>query len=402
MRTLADFAVDAAWRSGAIALAALAAMPLLRRVRGALRHALLVAVLVACACVPFVNVSQWTGGLQPAGERRAEVRRAAFVVIAGIYGVLTTRAAFVLAKAIARSERLRRRAKKRVQVTDDVTTPVTVGIFSPVVLIPRALPRSLRRAVLGHELAHVRRRDTLLQLIVELITLPVAFHPLVQRLKRHAATARELACDDAVTASHVAPRDYARALLGVAGTPADAIAFGAADALETRLLALRTPIPRRGIVAALLGAAIVAVVAGAVSHFPLTLFGSGRSGFNGAWVLDRAATQFGPIEPYDAFAQSLGFDGKRLTSSQTRVRRGHAQYVGWAVRTDGVTRPVKVDGLHGHENARWDGNALLLDLRTTGHSEQTRAFLADPDTLVCEGHITKGTYRFVFRRKEAR
>jgi beta-lactamase regulating signal transducer with metallopeptidase domain len=45
----------------------------------------------------------------------------------------------------------------------DVTAPVTVGLLRPVVLLPAGWGRwdaRTRRAVLAHEFAHIRRRDT--------------------------------------------------------------------------------------------------------------------------------------------------------------------------------------------------------------------------------------------------
>jgi hypothetical protein len=420
-RSLADFAVTAAWRSGIVALAALAALPLLRRTSGRVRHAVLVAVLIACAVVPFVRVAKppafaiarvettrvldvgRASARPPQGRADA---RPTFSIVAAVYLLLSARAGIALMRALANASRLRRTATKRVTFTGAVTTPITVGLLRPAILLPATLPRQLLRPVLGHELAHVRRRDALLQLLVELLTLPVAFHPLVQRLKRHAATAREVACDEAVTAMHVAPRDYARALVAVAtnAVPQAALAFGAAEALETRLLALRDPIPRRNLAAAAIVVAVVAAIAGGVSRFPLALFGSGRDDFNGRWLLDRDATRYGPIAPYQTFAQSLAWDGQRLKSSQTRVRDGKALRTHWAVRTDGVTRPVDVDGVRGESSARWDGDALLLELSTVdGHWEQTSAFLQDDDTLICEGKVRDrnagGAFRFVFRRK---
>jgi HEAT repeat protein len=72
-------------------------------------------------------------------------------------------------------------------------------------------------SVIGHEMAHVKRRDFLSNLICELVALPISFHPLTFLIKRQIDRARELACDELVTTHVLAPNVYARSLLWAAG-----------------------------------------------------------------------------------------------------------------------------------------------------------------------------------------
>src|SRR5581483_1959117 len=59
----------------------------------------------------------------------------------------------------------------RVRIGSHIELPLTVGAFRPVVLLPqgdRTWPSGWRRPVLAHEIAHVRARDPLFQLLTEL------------------------------------------------------------------------------------------------------------------------------------------------------------------------------------------------------------------------------------------
>jgi beta-lactamase regulating signal transducer with metallopeptidase domain len=72
-------------------------------------------------------------------------------------------------------------AAPRVHVGDERMMPMVWGLFRPVLLLP-AVPHAGRRrleAVLLHELAHVRRRDALTQLVAELARAVYWFNPLV-------------------------------------------------------------------------------------------------------------------------------------------------------------------------------------------------------------------------------
>jgi TonB family protein len=138
----------------------------------------------------------------------------------------------------------------RLAASASVSGPVTVGIFSPSLLVPRGFLDTLnapeRHALLAHELAHVRRRDFAKNLVYSLISLPVAYHPLLWLTRTRLAESRELVCD-AMAAHTVAGRDrYARSLLRLAETlshPAPARilhAIGIFDAqnLERRIMNL--------------------------------------------------------------------------------------------------------------------------------------------------------------------
>ncbi|HUQ33388.1 MAG TPA: M56 family metallopeptidase, partial [Pyrinomonadaceae bacterium] len=129
------------------------------------------------------------------------------------------------------------------------TAPVTVGATRPLIILPESFYAMLADetlvSVLGHEMAHVRRRDYALNLAYEFLYLPVSFHPLTRFIKRQVDRTRELACDEMVTERLLEPKAYARALVNVASallSAPDRQAFTQgifdADILEERIMKL--------------------------------------------------------------------------------------------------------------------------------------------------------------------
>ena len=70
--------------------------------------------------------------------------------------------------------------KVRILCSPAVTSPLTIGAFDPLIIFPEKLltetDRNLLLAAAGHELAHIRRRDYLLNLLYEFIYLFISFH----------------------------------------------------------------------------------------------------------------------------------------------------------------------------------------------------------------------------------
>lgn len=101
-----------------------------------------------------------------------------------------------------------------------VIGPVTVGLHAGIVLVPPAFIERISdedlNAVLAHELAHIRRQDFFKNLLYELVSLPIVWHPLLWWTRMRLAESRELVCD-AMAADAVAGRkQYARSLLRLA------------------------------------------------------------------------------------------------------------------------------------------------------------------------------------------
>ena len=97
--------------------------------------------------------------------------------------------------------------------------PGLVGIFRPVILMPRGIGEKLSaaemNAILAHELCHLRRRDNLTAAIHMLAEAIFWFHPPVWWIGRRLVEERELACDESVLADGNQPHAYAQAILKV-------------------------------------------------------------------------------------------------------------------------------------------------------------------------------------------
>ena len=114
-----------------------------------------------------------------------------------------------------------RKSKVQVKLTTNSMSPAVCGLFRPTILIPQSLVENFSdeqlRAVLLHELIHLRRRDVWLNFIQALLQIFYWWHPLVWLANARIRRVREEAVDDAVM---LALRDeaesYAPTLLEVA------------------------------------------------------------------------------------------------------------------------------------------------------------------------------------------
>jgi len=83
-----------------------------------------------------------------------------------------------------------------------VKIPVTIGYFKPVILFPvgmiTGLPQDQVEALITHELAHILRRDYLLNIVQNVIDIIYFYHPGIRWISSHIRTERENCCDDIV------------------------------------------------------------------------------------------------------------------------------------------------------------------------------------------------------------
>jgi bla regulator protein blaR1 len=100
--------------------------------------------------------------------------------------------------------------------------PVTLSFPQPTLILPPRFFTEVSEAdfssVLCHELAHIKRHDFLLNLLYEIISIPVFFHPAAAVIKNRIAMTRELACDEAAAGILSSRTGYARSLLNAART----------------------------------------------------------------------------------------------------------------------------------------------------------------------------------------
>ena len=96
---------------------------------------------------------------------------------------------------------------------------VTWGVIRPKVILPDGAaqwPDDVANIVLRHELAHIRRRDWVAQMIAQWIRIIYWFNPLTWIVCRRLRLEAELACDDAVLIRNINGHEYASHLLGLA------------------------------------------------------------------------------------------------------------------------------------------------------------------------------------------
>ncbi|MCG8412665.1 MAG: M56 family metallopeptidase, partial [Pseudomonadales bacterium] len=82
-----------------------------------------------------------------------------------------------------------------------VRNPLAAGIFRPTIILPSHMTKSdvsksLLDQVLLHELAHIKRRDTIIVLLQLVASIFLFWHPAVRYINRKISFERELACDD--------------------------------------------------------------------------------------------------------------------------------------------------------------------------------------------------------------
>lgn len=107
----------------------------------------------------------------------------------------------------------------RIWISEYVTSPVTVGYIKPVILVPIAAMNQLTtqqlEAVLLHELAHIRRYDYLVNLLINGVRVILYFNPFVTAFVKTIEREREKSCDEMVLQFRYDSYDYAAALLAL-------------------------------------------------------------------------------------------------------------------------------------------------------------------------------------------
>jgi len=149
-----------------------------------------------------------------------------------------------------------------------VSVPLVLYLWRPIIVMPAAVaewPSARIRAVLLHELAHIKRNDVRLQTLAQMACAAYWFNPLVWFAAHQLRLECERACDDSVLMRGTRGADYATHLYEIArggSAPAAApFAIGLAvrrSQLEQRIVAILNPrTPRHS--ATVLGRVMVAL-----------------------------------------------------------------------------------------------------------------------------------------------
>ena len=95
--------------------------------------------------------------------------------------------------------------------------PMVIGHLKPVILFPIGLLMALTtaevEAILMHELAHIRRRDYLVNLLQSLVEIVFFFNPAVLWISQLIKTERENCCDDLALDHNTSKQSYIQALV---------------------------------------------------------------------------------------------------------------------------------------------------------------------------------------------
>jgi beta-lactamase regulating signal transducer with metallopeptidase domain len=163
----------------------------------------------------------------------------------------------------------------------EVSAPIAWGAVSPVIILPadaQRWPSARLRAVLLHELAHVKRWDYLAHILSRVARALFWPNPLIWMATERSTAAQERACDDMVLRSGVAAWEYAEQLLAVAQglrhqtSPVEAVALNAGLRFKSRMQALLQPMaPHRSTTRSELGLILIMGLTlwGVVSAFHL-------------------------------------------------------------------------------------------------------------------------------------
>jgi beta-lactamase regulating signal transducer with metallopeptidase domain len=142
----------------------------------------------------------------------------------------------------------RRECELRLSPSQD--GPMTWGFVKPVILLPKdstAWSRERLQAVLLHELAHVRRRDSLSQTLSLIVCAFYWPNPLIWIGARAMRRDAEIAADDAVIVSGMKPSAYAGELLQLAsefrghGLAVSGVSMAGQSSLEARVKSVLAP-----------------------------------------------------------------------------------------------------------------------------------------------------------------
>jgi beta-lactamase regulating signal transducer with metallopeptidase domain/HEAT repeat protein len=178
------------------------------------------------------------------------------------------------------ADRLELNEIPRLLGSSEAKMPFACGFLKPTIVLPadcESWSEDRRRAVLLHELAHVRRRDLIGHTLGRLACAVYWFHPLVWTAAKQLRNESERACDDLALSCGARPSDYAEHLLDIVtsvrgdSTPAVALAMARRKEFEGRMLAILDPElrhskPSKRQSAVLIGSlAVISIIVGAAA-----------------------------------------------------------------------------------------------------------------------------------------
>jgi TonB family protein len=301
------------------------------------------------------------------------------------------------------------RQPPRIKVSTHIAVPAMTGVFSPTLLLPADCDQwsaSCRRVVVLHELAHLRRRDCVVQLLADCACAMYWFNPLVHVAASRLRHEREQACDDVVLEAGTSPTKYADHLLdvvnaGLAVLPTPAVAFGTPSRLAQRIGAIledgrRRTAPQAVTVAAAVLAGFVGVALLGGARLGAQPFTPNHIGDHGGGVIARVIT----VETRQRAADALT---AALRDGSEDIRNIASSAIASIQATGDV--PLRVEVPCGGNCVNWDQVADALAKAMQGLGDEMAVLrLASDDVEIrraAVGQVWPRTQRGAFALSQA-
>ncbi len=261
----------------------------------------------------------------------------------------------------------------RLLVSALAQAPMVVGWLRPVVLVPvgalGGLPSGYMEALLLHELAHIRRRDYLVNMLQSFAEVLLFYHPAVWWISGHIRAERELCCDDVAVSVSGDRLTYARALAHLeSDRPARLSAAMAANAGSlagriARLLGQSRPAVRTGLGPGVVAISILLVTAA----YGLFAQSDAHPAFEVASI-KRSASAVGPME-----AMGVSYKpGGRMIATNAPLRL-LIQFA-YATHDSPHSQPLRAAQVVG--GPAWiDSEGYNIEAKPEANTDQKRAWL---------------------------
>ena len=261
-----------------------------------------------------------------------------------------------------------------IQSSPEAASPFITGIRQPMLVIPESLLQKSSEAdlslVLAHEFAHLRRRDFLMNLVYEIVSIPVAFHPMTTVIRQKIEDSRELACDEIAAEQTGSRSEYASSLLRIAQSisgesmqrqASHVLGLFENDNLEVRIMSLLAKKKQIGekVGRIVLGAvgAVFAVVCLGMSGFALQVNAASSEAYAGTWRAEYQGKNFLVINLEDDKSNLAGTI--RTMNVQIDLEGSGEVY---SVSGE-LSEPMKLTNVHS------DGQALFFEYLEEGDTD---------------------------------
>jgi beta-lactamase regulating signal transducer with metallopeptidase domain len=267
-------------------------------------------------------------------------------------------------------------ALPQVRESNRVAGPAIVGAIEPVMLLPERFAEHTGReieAALFHELAHVQRRDYLVNLVCHVAALPIVWHPATAFIEQRIRRTREMLCDEMAAEQMHSSTDYARCLVALAqgivraNNTGHAVGLFDNNTMEERVMRLTEAKPVRSVREKLLRGAVgastmlVVLTTAAIFHLTPTRAAIKEAELSAELAAMHEATQ-API-PAAATSEASSSNGTSTStaSGSSNSKDSAEKYAIIVATTDDEKRPTAIAG-KGATIHRWksaDGKPMV-------------------------------------------